>query len=234
MERQDLNGYRTPEEVVRRWDLSKIELNEEDIQEIKKAIVCDTQLSTESTNPVQNKVIANAMNTKVTKITGKGLSTEDYTTEEKEKLENIEENAEVNIIEDIKVNGTSLTPDTDRAVDITVPKDFTHIARLDPEYVNRVELPATTSEFFVYLHEGGTAQLYDIGHLFTANISVGSWYFIDKKFFYYSPNNYLAYQLSCIKGNDNVITLYFAYIKKYDGANENDILSTSTLHIDYR
>ena len=44
-----------------------------------------------------------------------------YTTAEKNKLSGIEDNAEVNIIETIKVNGTALVPDSDRAVDITVP-----------------------------------------------------------------------------------------------------------------
>lgn len=44
-----------------------------------------------------------------------------YTTAEKNKLSGIEDNAEVNIIETVKVNGTALVPDSDRAVDITVP-----------------------------------------------------------------------------------------------------------------
>jgi hypothetical protein len=84
MERQDLNGYRTPEEVVRRWDLSKIELNEEDIEQIKRDIVCDTSLSLDSEAPVQNKTITAAINTKVTKVSGKGLSTNDFTDEDKD------------------------------------------------------------------------------------------------------------------------------------------------------
>ena len=40
-----------------------------------------------------------------------------YTTAEKNKLSGIEDNAEVNIIETVKVNGTALVPDSDRAVD---------------------------------------------------------------------------------------------------------------------
>lgn len=57
---------------------------------------------------------------KVDKITGKGLSTNDYTTEEKTKLAGIEAGAEVNIIETVKVNGTPLTV-TEKAVDVPVP-----------------------------------------------------------------------------------------------------------------
>ena len=47
------------------------------------SIVIDSALSTTSENPVQNKVITNALNGKVDKETGKGLSTNDYTNAEK-------------------------------------------------------------------------------------------------------------------------------------------------------
>lgn len=43
----------------------------------------DSALSSTSTNPVQNKVVNTALGNKVDKVTGKGLSTEDYTTTEK-------------------------------------------------------------------------------------------------------------------------------------------------------
>ena len=56
----------------------------------------------------------------VQKEDGKGLSSNDYTDEEKEKLTNIEENAEVNIIESIKKNGAALDIE-DKAIDIVVP-----------------------------------------------------------------------------------------------------------------
>ena len=47
------------------------------------SIVIDAALSTTSENPVQNKVITNALNGKVNTETGKGLSTNDYTNAEK-------------------------------------------------------------------------------------------------------------------------------------------------------
>ena len=56
----------------------------------------------------------------VAKETGKGLSTNDYTTTEKNKLSGIAAGAEVNVIESIKVNGTAQTASS-KAVDITVP-----------------------------------------------------------------------------------------------------------------
>ena len=56
---------------------------------------------------------------KVDKETGKGLSTNDYTDSEKTKLGGIAAGAQVNVIETIKVNGTALTPDDNKAVDVT-------------------------------------------------------------------------------------------------------------------
>lgn len=45
----------------------------------------------------------------VAKETGKGLSTNDYTTEEKNKLAGVEAGAEVNVIEEIEINGVEAT-----------------------------------------------------------------------------------------------------------------------------
>lgn len=57
----------------------------------------------------------------VAKEDGKGLSTNDYTTAEKTKLAGIAEGAAANVIETVKVNGKALTPDDNKAVDVTVP-----------------------------------------------------------------------------------------------------------------
>lgn len=80
----------------------------------------DSELSSSSTNPVQNKIINSALGDKVDKVSGKGLSTNDYTTTEKNKLSGIATGAEVNVINTIKVNGTAQTV-TSKAVDISVP-----------------------------------------------------------------------------------------------------------------
>lgn len=58
-----------------------------------------------------------ALGKKVDAVTGKGLSTNDYTTAEKTKLTGIATGAEVNKIDAVKVNGTALTI-TDKAVNI--------------------------------------------------------------------------------------------------------------------
>jgi hypothetical protein len=49
----------------------------------------DAALSSTSTNSIQNKVITAALNNKIDKVTGKGLSTEDFTTTLKTKLEGL-------------------------------------------------------------------------------------------------------------------------------------------------
>ena len=60
---------------------------------------------------------ANIKNTFVAKESGKGLSTNDYTTAEKQKLAGIASNAEANVITAVKVNGAALTPSS-KAVNI--------------------------------------------------------------------------------------------------------------------
>lgn len=64
--------------------------------------------------------IKSALGGKVDVVSGKGLSTNDYTTAEKTKLNGIASGAQVNVIESVKVNGTKLTPSS-KAVDVTVP-----------------------------------------------------------------------------------------------------------------
>ena len=60
------------------------------------------------------------LNGKVDTVSGKGLSTNDFTTEEKTKLSGIEAGADENVIESISVNGTAQTI-TSKGVNITVP-----------------------------------------------------------------------------------------------------------------
>lgn len=64
--------------------------------------------------------IKSALGGKVDVVSGKGLSTNDYTSAEKQKLSGIANGAQVNVIESVKVNGMKLTPSS-KAVDVTVP-----------------------------------------------------------------------------------------------------------------
>ena len=63
------------------------------IDEGANKTVVDSTMSSTSTNPVQNKAVYDSLATKVDKVTGKELSSNDYTDTEKTKLEGIEEKA---------------------------------------------------------------------------------------------------------------------------------------------
>lgn len=81
-------------------------------------IVLDDSLNAESTNGVQNKVITKALDDKVDKIEGKQLSTEDFTTVLREKLDGLKPYDDTDIVESINnlrsqldsiINGNSTT-----------------------------------------------------------------------------------------------------------------------------
>lgn len=82
----------------------------------------DAELSETSTNGVQNKVVTEAINQKVDKVTGKGLSTNDYTNAEKEKLGGIEAGAQVN-------PSNYVTTDTSQT--ITGQKTFNNVVSIN-------------------------------------------------------------------------------------------------------
>ena len=86
-----------------------------------KALSSDITLVAADISDVYSKTeVDTLLGNKVDKVTGKGLSTNDYTTTEKNKLSGIASGAQVNVIETVKVNGTALTP-ASKAVDVTVP-----------------------------------------------------------------------------------------------------------------
>lgn len=70
---------------------------------------------------------------------GKGLSTNDYTTEEKNKLGGIAEGAQVNVLEGVKVNGVKVTDDDqDKVIDITVPTKVSQLQN-DSQFVSAID-----------------------------------------------------------------------------------------------
>lgn len=89
------------------------------------SIVIDSALSTTSENPVQNKVITAALNGKVNTETGKGLSTNDYTTAEKTKLAGLSnyDDTEVRGLIATKADASILTPISESAYEALTTKD---------------------------------------------------------------------------------------------------------------
>lgn len=70
---------RTPQDVERRHKLKLIETTAEDVEDLKEDIVVDSALSIDSSHPVENRVITQALANKVNAEKGKGLSTNDFT-----------------------------------------------------------------------------------------------------------------------------------------------------------
>lgn len=85
------------------------------IDEGANKTVVDSAMSSTSTNPVQNKIVDAALATKVDKVSGKGLSTNDYTSDEKTKLAGIDEGANKTVV-DTAMSSTSTNPVQNKVV----------------------------------------------------------------------------------------------------------------------
>lgn len=114
-----------------------------------KGSIRDADIDTEA--EIQQSKIAGldtTFNTKVDKVEGKSLTSNDFTDELKQKLDEIEEGAQRNSIEHILVNGNEVPPATvnnlDRAVDLQI-KEFDDSSRAKLEgiqaeaQVNKIE-----------------------------------------------------------------------------------------------
>lgn len=93
---------------------------------IDDVIANDIAQDTEIGKKANTSYVDSQLGDKVDKVTGKGLSTQDFTTALRDKLNTIEAGAETNIIEVIKRNGTNLIV-TDKEVDISVPTKFSEL-----------------------------------------------------------------------------------------------------------
>lgn len=81
-----------------------------------------------------------ALDDKVDKVEGKGLSTNDYTTAEKDKLSGIEEGAEKNNIDWITINGMYPRPREDRTYNITIPENTSDLTN-DSGFITAADVP---------------------------------------------------------------------------------------------
>lgn len=76
----------------------------------------------------------------VAKESGKGLSSNDFTTTLKNKLDGIANGAQVNKLEGVKVNGVEQTIDTNKKVDIAVPTKTSDITN-DSGFITSSDIP---------------------------------------------------------------------------------------------
>ena len=94
---------------------------------------------------------------KVDVVSGKGLSTNDYTTTEKNKLSNIEAGAEVNVIETVKVNNQALTPSS-KAVNVEVPTKTSDLTN-DSGFITTGDIPEGAAASTTTPKMDGTAKV---------------------------------------------------------------------------
>lgn len=101
--------------------------------------------------------IKNALSNKVDKVDGKGLSANDYTTDEKTKLSGISEGAQVNVLEGIQKNGTTVTI-TNKIANITVPTKTSDITN-DSGFITTADVPEGSTASSTTPKMDGTATV---------------------------------------------------------------------------
>lgn len=89
--------------------------------------------------------VKTALGNKVDKVSGKGLSTNDFTNTLKNKLDGIETGAQVNVIEGVNVNGSAVTP-TNKIVNLTIPTKLTDLTN-DGNFVTDTNYVHTDNNF---------------------------------------------------------------------------------------
>jgi len=109
-----------------------------------RQIAVDSELSSTSTNPLENRAVYSALQGKVSTETGKGLSTNDYTTDEKTKLTGIAAGAQVNVIESISLNGVAQTI-TNKGVNLVI--DTPEGAELTANKVTTLSAESTDTQY---------------------------------------------------------------------------------------
>ena len=101
--------------------------------------------------------IKNALAGKVDKVDGKGLSTNDYTSNEKTKLSGIASGAQVNVLEGIQKNGTAVTI-TNKIANISVPTKTSDITN-DSGFITSADVPEGAAASITTPKMNGTAAV---------------------------------------------------------------------------
>ena len=101
--------------------------------------------------------IKNALSGKVDKVDGKGLSTNDYTSDEKTKLANVATGAQVNVLEGIQKNGTDVTI-TNKIANISVPTATSDLTN-DSGFITSSDIPEGAAASTTTPNMDGTAAV---------------------------------------------------------------------------
>lgn len=126
------------------------------------------------------------------------------------KLEDIESGAQVNIIEDVKVNGTSLTV-TDKSVDVTVPTKVSDLTN-DLNFQTDTDVASSISD-----HNTSSTAHNDIRQSITTEVTNRE-----------NADTYLQEQIDAITSSSDVVDIVgtYAELLAYDTShlNNNDII----------
>lgn len=126
----------------------------------------DTALSGTSTNPVQNKVVKAALDSKVEKEAGKGLSSNDYTAADKAKLEGINAERSNNAVQSITLNGLKYTGNNinlGKAVDELSRARIAILESVTYKTINGQSIVGSGDISLTVWHMGDAAPTSDIG-----------------------------------------------------------------------
>ena len=100
---------------------------------------------TSTTDVMSQNAVTESLNNKVTRVTGKGLSSNDFTDALKNKLESVDPSGEENVIETVKRNTITL-PVTNKTVNVTVPEETSDLIN-DSDFVSDANYVHTDQNF---------------------------------------------------------------------------------------
>lgn len=100
--------------------------------------------------------ITNKLSGKVDKVDGKGLSSNDYTSDEKTKLANVEAGAQANVLEGIQKNGQTVTI-TNKIANISVPTATSDLTN-DSGFITTSDIPEGAAASTTTPNMDGTAS----------------------------------------------------------------------------
>lgn len=133
-------------------------------------VIEDTYVTKTELNEKANiDYVDSELSNKVDKVEGKGLSTEDFTSSLKSKLDNIEAGAQVNNIAGIKQNGNLINPDSSKIINITVPTKLSELTN-DGNYQTASDVSSTITGLTLDTNTGIITATRKNGTTFTLDL----------------------------------------------------------------
>ena len=125
------------------WDGSSWHLLGDEGSYAVKGSITNPDIADEA-NIAQSKIagLSDALAGKVDKVEGKQLSTNDYTNEYKQKLDNIEDNAQVNVIEHFFLNDEEIPPTTVSGTPKSIDMHFNGMSQEQSDKLDGIEAGA--------------------------------------------------------------------------------------------